>query len=49
MPACNNCGEHVTERFVRVFADAEGKVLACPACAANAGIATAVRERSRKA
>lgn len=46
MPRCDHCDAHVSERFARVFADADGAVLACPACSANAGIAAAARERT---
>ncbi|THE64625.1 hypothetical protein D8Y22_11975 [Salinadaptatus halalkaliphilus] len=46
MPECNNCGEHVSDRFIRVFGDEAGVVYACPACSANAGIGEATRERS---
>lgn len=45
MPDCDHCGAHVSERFARVFADAKGRLLACPDCAANAGIAETVRHR----
>jgi len=47
MPACNHCGEHVSEDFARVFADEHGSVEACPNCSANAGIAEVARSRSR--
>ncbi|USZ69580.1 hypothetical protein NGM10_07565 [Halorussus salilacus] len=49
MPECDHCGAHVSERFARVFADAEGRIRACPACSANAGIAEVARQRSREA
>ncbi|MFD1586776.1 hypothetical protein ACFR9U_07265 [Halorientalis brevis] len=45
MPRCNNCGEHVSEQFSRVFGDSAGDVYACPACSANAGIGEVTRER----
>ncbi|WP_425433313.1 DUF7563 family protein [Haloarcula rubra] len=45
MPNCNHCGRHVSERFARVFADTQGRILACPNCSATAGIAQTVRER----
>jgi hypothetical protein len=45
MPACDNCGAHVSEDFRRVFGDQRGRLFACPACAANAGIAETVRHR----
>lgn len=42
MPVCD-CGEHVTERFARVFGDNEQNVHSCPQCATerelNAGTA----------
>jgi hypothetical protein len=46
MPTCDHCGDHVSDRFARVFADAVGRVLACPNCSANVGIAEVVRQRS---
>jgi hypothetical protein len=33
MQQCNNCGEHVTERFARVFGDNDDEVFACTSCA----------------
>lgn len=35
MPTCQNCGEHVTKRYVRVFAPPQtpsGQVRVCPQC-----------------
>jgi hypothetical protein len=49
MPRCDHCGSHVSERFARVFADEMDRILACPNCSANAGIAEAARRRTRKA
>lgn len=49
MPECGHCGGHVSEQFVRVFADEFGEVRACPNCAANAGIAEVARQRARSA
>jgi hypothetical protein len=49
MPRCEHCDGHVSENFVRVFADEDGQVRACPNCSANAGIAEVSRERGRKA
>ncbi|WP_449329019.1 DUF7563 family protein [Salinigranum salinum] len=49
MPTCDHCGSHVSERFARVFADEVGRVLACPNCSANAGIAEVARNRTRNA
>lgn len=46
MPTCDNCNGHVSDRFARVFADQAGRILACPSCAANAGIADAARARA---
>jgi len=46
MPECDHCGGHVSDRFARVFADARGRILACPNCSANAGIAEVSRERA---
>ena len=47
MAACDHCGTHVSERFVRVFADESGTVRACPNCSANAGLADVMRERAK--
>lgn len=47
MPECDNCGSHVSERFVRVFADTDGRLEACPNCSSNAGIAQSSLERAR--
>jgi len=47
MSRCDHCGSHVSERFARVFADEEGRLDACPSCAANAGIAEVARDRTR--
>lgn len=49
MATCEHCGTHVSERFVRVFADEFGDVHACPRCSANAGIAEVTKERSEEA
>ena len=49
MARCDHCGSHVSERFARVFADASGRILACPSCSANAGIAEASRQRTPNA
>ena len=49
MPECNHCGEHVSEQFARVFENEHGKLLACTACAANAGIAEVARRRIQEA
>lgn len=45
MSSCDHCGAHVSDKFARVFGDEGGRVLACPNCSANAGIAKAVLER----
>jgi len=47
MPTCDHCNAHVSDRFARVFADERGRILACPSCSANAGIAEAARDRAR--
>jgi hypothetical protein len=47
MSRCDHCGSHVSERFARVFTDQEGRLNACPSCAANAGIAEVARDRNR--
>jgi hypothetical protein len=31
MPTCNNCGSHVTKKYVKVFSDGGG-VDGCPNC-----------------
>ncbi|MFB6195979.1 MAG: hypothetical protein ABEI80_07385 [Haloplanus sp.] len=49
MARCDHCGSHVSERFERVFADASGRLRACPSCSANAGIAEVSRRRTRNA
>jgi hypothetical protein len=48
MPSCDHCGAHVSEGFARVFADERGRLMACPSCSANAGIAEVARDRSRE-
>ncbi|WP_438267799.1 DUF7563 family protein [Halomarina pelagica] len=47
MAKCDHCKAHVSERFARVFADEYDRILACPSCSANAGIAEASRDRAR--
>jgi len=47
MPTCEHCEAHVSERFARVFADARGRIHACPNCSANAGIAEVAKERAQ--
>lgn len=32
MPLCDECGNHVTADFQRVFADNDGTLHGCPAC-----------------
>jgi len=49
MATCDHCGAHVSEGFARVFADQNGRLLACPSCSANAGIAEAARRRTQNA
>ncbi len=49
MPTCDHCGAHVSERFARVFANADGEIRACTSCSANAGIAEVAKERARSA
>ncbi|WEL18472.1 MULTISPECIES: hypothetical protein [unclassified Halorhabdus] len=46
MPECDHCGAHVSDQFERVFADADGRLRACPACSSTAGIAETARERA---
>ena len=45
MPNCNHCDAFVSREFERVFADERGRILACPNCSANAGIAQVLIER----
>jgi DNA-directed RNA polymerase subunit RPC12/RpoP len=49
MPRCDHCDAHVSDDFARVFADEDGRILACPNCSANVGIAEVSRDRGRKA
>jgi hypothetical protein len=49
MPTCDHCGAHVSDQFVRVFADESGRLHACPSCSANAGIAEVARKRAYEA
>lgn len=48
MPNCDHCGAHVSDQFVRVFADESGDIRACPACAKNAGIAGVALSRAKE-
>jgi DNA-directed RNA polymerase subunit RPC12/RpoP len=48
MPRCDHCGAHVSDQFARVFADENGRLLACPNCAANVGIAEVSRNRASR-
>jgi len=45
MAHCHHCGNVVSTRFALVFADGDGRVLACPACAAAAGIGETIKRR----
>ncbi|WP_254537768.1 DUF7563 family protein [Halomarina litorea] len=45
MPKCGHCDAHVSQRFVTVFSDADGRVFACPNCSATAGIAEVSEQR----
>lgn len=47
MPVCNHCDAHVSDQFAKVFAQDDGAIMACPNCAANAGIAVTAQQRSR--
>lgn len=46
MPQCDTCQSHVSTDFARVFADEDRRILACPSCASNAGIADVARTRA---
>jgi hypothetical protein len=46
MPECDYCGSYVSNDFARVFADTRGRILACLACSANAGIAEVAASRA---
>jgi hypothetical protein len=46
MPECDYCGSYVSNDFARVFANTRGQILACLACAANAGIAEVALSRA---
>ncbi|MFB6070005.1 MAG: hypothetical protein ABEJ76_03200 [Halanaeroarchaeum sp.] len=46
MARCDHCDAHVSDRFARVFANEDGRLLACPNCAANVGIAEVSRRRA---
>jgi len=48
MPQCDNCGEHISERFKRVFGDRAGNIYACLHCSANAGIGAVTRDRGER-
>lgn len=48
MPNCNYCNSYVSNRYERVFADEDGRVLACPQCSAIAGVAEVARQRSQE-
>ena len=48
MARCDYCNAHVSDRFARVFADENGRLLACPNCAANVGIAEVSRNRASR-
>jgi hypothetical protein len=38
MQQCQNCGDHVTTRFARVFGDNEDEVWACLSCTTGTDI-----------
>lgn len=48
MTECNYCGSYVSHDFARVFADTNGRILACPSCSANAGIADVAVHRAEQ-
>lgn len=46
MPKCQNCGEHVTEKYVRIFCPADrDHPKACPHCPDLMRVGTDVREK----
>lgn len=49
MPRCDHCDAHVSDDFARVFQDEEGRLLACPNCSANVGIAEVSKDRAPEA
>ncbi|WP_232686961.1 DUF7563 family protein [Halobacterium zhouii] len=49
MARCDYCDGHVSDNFARVFSDEDGRLLACPNCSANVGIAEVSRNRAREA
>lgn len=48
MARCDYCDAHVSDGFARVFANAEGRLLACPNCAANVGISEVAQDRAKR-
>lgn len=49
MPRCDHCDAHVSDDFARVFQDEDGRLLACPNCSANVGIAEVSKDRAPEA
>ncbi|WP_254534727.1 DUF7563 family protein [Halomarina litorea] len=49
MATCDYCDAHVSRQFRSVFADPDGRILACPNCSSTTGIAETTRERMRSA
>jgi len=45
MPTCDTCSATVSPAFERVFADSDGRLLACPACAPGEATADAIIDR----
>ena len=48
MPACDHCGNHISDRFARVFADEFGEIHACPGCAPTESIAKIAKQRAQR-
>lgn len=43
MPTCDNCDEHVSKRFHRVFSNRQGTIRACLHCSSGQEVRTQLR------